>query len=53
MAVLGGYAFFGPGSYGDGDVYSQMLLPAAKGKLFFAGEATSTSHAYFDSLLIL
>jgi hypothetical protein len=53
MAVSGGYAFFGPGVYERGDIYSEMLLPAAQGKLFFAGEATSACHAYVDSLSIL
>ena len=28
-----------------------MLQPAARGKLFFAGEATSTCHAYVDSTI--
>ena len=28
-----------------------MLQPAARGKLFFAGEATSTCHAYVDSIV--
>lgn len=51
--VLGGYAFFGPGVYGSRDVYSEILQPAAKGKLFFAGEATSSCHAYVDPLSIL
>ena len=51
--VLGAFAFFGPGVYGNADIYSEMLLPAAKGKLFFAGEATSTCHAYVNSLLVL
>ena len=51
--VLGAFAFFGPGVYGSADIYSEMLLPAAKGKLFFAGEATSACHAYVDSLLVL
>jgi hypothetical protein len=27
------------------DIYSEMLQPAANGKLFFAGEATSACHA--------
>ena len=49
---LGGYAFFGPGVYGDEDIYSQMLLPAANGKLFFAGEAASACHAYVNPLPI-
>ena len=47
----GAFAFFGPGVYENGDIYSEMLQPAANGKLFFAGEATSACHAYVDSLL--
>ena len=53
MVVLGGFVFFGPGAYGAGDVYSELLQPAARGKLFFAGEATSACHEYMDSLPIL
>ena len=44
MVVLGASAFFGPGVYATGDIYSQLLLPAANGKLFFAGEAASACH---------
>ena len=43
--VIGAFAFFGPGVYDSTDVYSQMLRPAARGKLFFAGEAASACHA--------
>ena len=53
MVVSGGYAFFGPGVYESSDVYSEILQPAAKGKLFFAGEATSACHAYVHSLSII
>jgi monoamine oxidase len=49
--VLGAFAFFGPGVYTD--IYPAILQPAARGKLFFAGEATSTGHAYAFSALIL
>ncbi|KAF9648690.1 hypothetical protein BDM02DRAFT_2079180 [Thelephora ganbajun] len=45
---MGGYAHFGPGAY---DVYSEMILPAANGKLFFAGEATSDCHGWVSSAL--
>jgi len=48
---MGGYAFFGPGVYASNDVYSEMLLPAANGKLFFAGEATSACHAWVAGAL--
>lgn len=44
--VLGAFAFFGPGSYDKNDIYSEILQPAAHGKLFFAGEAASACHAY-------
>ena len=46
MIVLGAFAFFGPGVYTD--IYPEILQPAARGKLFFAGEATATGHAYVD-----
>jgi len=49
MIVPGGFAFFGPGVYERGDVYCEMLQPAANGKLFFAGEATSACNGYVDS----
>ena len=53
MVVLGGYAFFGPGVYGDSDIYSKIIQPVANFQLFFAGEATSACHAYVDLLPIL
>lgn len=53
MIDLGGSAFFGPGSYGDGDIRNEMLQPAANGKLFFAGEATSACHSCVILLPIL
>ncbi|KAF9648704.1 hypothetical protein BDM02DRAFT_3260885 [Thelephora ganbajun] len=46
--TMGGYAHFGPGSY---DVYSDMVLPAANGKLFFAGEATSDCRGWVTGAL--
>ena len=46
MVVSGPFAFFGPDVYGSGDIYSEIIRPAANGKLFFAGEATSACHAY-------
>ena len=52
MAVSGGFVFFGPGLYESSDIYSEMLQPAAKGKLFFAGEPTSACNGYVYSLLI-
>lgn len=36
--------------YSDGEIYGEILKPAARGKLFFAGEATSSCHAYVGSL---
>lgn len=49
--TMGGYAFFGPGVYGANDVYSQLLLTAASGKLIFAGEAASACHAWIAGAL--
>ena len=53
MVVSGAFRFFGPDVYGNGDVYSEILHPVANGKLFIAGEATGSCHAYADSLTIL
>lgn len=52
-SCLGAFAFFGPGSYGSNGIYNKITQPAARGKLFFAGEATSTCHAYVNSSSIL
>jgi len=49
--TMGAFAFFGPGSYDATDVYSEMLQPAARGKLFFAGEATSACHGWVAGAL--
>ncbi|KAF9645107.1 amine oxidase [Thelephora ganbajun] len=49
--TMGAFAFFGPGVYDSTDIYSEMLLPAANGKLFFAGEATSACHAWVAGAL--
>jgi len=49
--TMGAFAFFGPGVYSANDIYSEMLLPAANGKLFFAGEATSACHAWVAGAL--
>jgi len=51
--VSGTYAIFGPGVYGDADLYRQIISPAARGKLFFAGEATAMCHTYVNQPLIL
>jgi len=48
MVISGAFALFGPSVYDQRDVYSEMLRPAARGGLFFAGEATSACHAYVD-----
>lgn len=45
--------FFCRGAYENGDIYCEMLQPAARGKLFFAGEATSACYEYVNSLSIL
>jgi len=49
--TMGGYAFFGPGVYGNKNLYSALLEPVAKGKLFFAGEATSACPAWVAGAL--
>ncbi|KAF9649823.1 hypothetical protein BDM02DRAFT_3094095 [Thelephora ganbajun] len=49
--TMGASAFFGPGVYESTDIYSEMLLPAANGKLFFAGEATSACHSWVNGAL--
>jgi len=48
--TMGAYAFFGPGEFVDG-VYAQICEPAAEGRLFFAGEATSSCHAWVAGAL--
>ena len=53
MVVSGVFALFGSSVYENGDIYKQMLRPAAGGKLFFAGEATSSCHGYVDSLFVV
>ena len=51
MVVIGVNAFFGPGVYGNGDIYGEMLRPAARGKLFFAGEAMSACNGCVASFI--
>ena len=53
MVASGGFALFGPGVYENGDIFTEIIKPAANGKLFFAGEATSSCHGYVGSLLVL
>ena len=48
MVFSGTCALFGPGEYGSDDIYGKLLLPAATGKLFFAGEGASACHTYVD-----
>jgi monoamine oxidase len=48
---MGTYAIFGPGVYGDADLYRQIISPAARGKLFFAGEATAMCHTWVVAAL--
>jgi len=48
--TMGAYAFFGPGEFVD-DIYAQICEPAAGGKLFIAGEATSSCHAWVAGAL--
>lgn len=42
--MVGAFAFFGPGQFGP--MYTEVTQPAADHMLFFAGEATSTTHAW-------
>ncbi|PVF94248.1 FAD/NAD(P)-binding domain-containing protein [Serendipita vermifera] len=59
--TLGAFAMFGPGQFGDASVdpsrpslvssYVSLKAPAAKGKLHFAGEATSIHHAWVQGAL--
>lgn len=47
----GAFALFGPGQFGSTDktgfsLFSSLKSPAAKGRLHFAGEATSVHHAW-------
>ena len=44
LTDLGAFAFFGPGSFST--LYTSLTLPAANGRLHFAGEALSTRHAW-------
>ncbi|KZV87220.1 hypothetical protein EXIGLDRAFT_752364 [Exidia glandulosa HHB12029] len=46
----GAFAFFGPQEFGD-KIYHHMRQPAARGQLFFAGEATSGCHAWVAGAL--
>lgn len=46
--LLGAYAFFGPGSFVD-EIYAEICKPAAGMKLYIAGEATSSCHAYVSA----
>jgi len=46
MIVLGAFTFFSPGVFWNSDIYTQLLLSAANGKLSFAGEATSVMRTW-------
>ncbi|KZS88540.1 FAD/NAD(P)-binding domain-containing protein [Sistotremastrum niveocremeum HHB9708] len=48
--TAGAFAFFGPGEYSD-PMYPKLRAPAARGKLFFAGEALSACHAWVAGAL--
>ena len=43
--ITGSYAEFGPQQFSD-QIYPAITQPAARGKLIFAGEATSSVHGY-------
>jgi hypothetical protein len=43
------FASFGPGQFSN--MYPDLTKPAAKGNLHFAGEATSTHHAWISGAL--
>jgi hypothetical protein len=45
----GAAAQFGPGKFKD--LYRNMILPAGKNKIFFAGEALSLRHAWVEGAL--
>jgi len=47
--TMGANAFFGPGKFGD--AYTSLTIPAAKGRLHFAGEAISVRHAWVEGAL--
>lgn len=42
--AVGAFAMFGPGEYSS--VLPALMMPAANGKLHFAGEALSSGHAW-------
>ena len=46
---VGAFAFFGPGNFGN--AYTSLTLPAADGRLHFAGEAISVRHAWVEGAL--
>ncbi|OCH83659.1 FAD-linked reductase [Obba rivulosa] len=48
--AMGAFAFFGPQQFND-EMYAQICSPAADGKLLFAGEATSSCHAWVAGAL--
>ena len=52
IVVSGAFALFGPGSYERGGLYDEIVRPAANGKPFLAGEATSSCHGYADLLSV-
>ncbi|KII83644.1 hypothetical protein PLICRDRAFT_148036 [Plicaturopsis crispa FD-325 SS-3] len=48
-STMGAFALFGPGKFGS--VYSSLTLPAARGRLHFAGEAISFRHGWIVGAL--
>ncbi|KJZ72746.1 hypothetical protein HIM_07821 [Hirsutella minnesotensis 3608] len=47
--IVGAYAIFGPGEYSS--VLPALLMPAAGGRLHFAGDALSSGHAWITGAL--
>ncbi|KAH7332676.1 flavin-containing amine oxidoreductase-domain containing protein [Rhizoctonia solani] len=47
--TMGAFAFFGPSKFGS--LYKSLTIPAAKGRLHFAGEAVSVRHAWVEGAL--
>jgi len=47
--TMGAFALFGPGKFGS--VFSSLTVPAARGKLHFAGEAISIRHGWIVGAL--
>jgi hypothetical protein len=49
LNLEGAFAQFGPGRFKD--LFRNMILPAGKNRIFFAGEALSLRHAWVEGAL--